>query len=83
MQQETNIAVGDKPPSKYLGAVKKQCETGEAKFGGIVDYDDLVKNMHENAVPIELLEGDVEYVDFLEARRVLMAEKIRGYYFAL
>ena len=42
------------------------------------------RNFEENAIPNALLEGTiVEYEDFLEARRKLMAEKIRDYYFAL
>ena len=84
MQQETNIAVGAQSPADYLAVVKEQCETGVAKYGGITDYKDLVKNFEENAVPIELLEdGMSDYVEFLQARRLLMAQKIRDYYFSL
>tara|TARA_Y100001934_G_scaffold69085_1_gene85689 strand:- start:94 stop:1896 length:1803 start_codon:yes stop_codon:yes gene_type:complete len=84
MQQETNIAVSDNAPSKYLESVKEQCESGIAKYGGIVDESLLIKNFEENAIPNALLEGKiVEYDEFLEARRKLMAEKIRDYYFAL
>ncbi|WP_404308240.1 GmrSD restriction endonuclease domain-containing protein [Neorhodopirellula lusitana] len=84
MQQETNIAVGDKPPEKYLAEVKMQCETGEAKYGGIVDLELVKKNFAENAIPMDLLEeGPTTYEDFLAARRQLMAAKIRDYYFSL
>lgn len=84
MQQETNIAVSDNAPSKYLESVKEQCESGVAKYGGIVDESALMRNFEENAIPNALLEGTiVEYEDFLEARRKLMADKIRDYYFAL
>lgn len=84
MQQETNIAIGDKPVEKYLAEVKEQCETGKPKYGGIVDCDDLAKNFSENAVPIEALDGGFEtYEEFLVARRSLMAQKIRKYYEAL
>jgi len=84
MQQETNIAVGAQSPADYLAVVKEQCETGVAKYGGITGYEDLIKNFVENAVPIELLEdGMSDYVEFLQARRLLMAQKIRDYYFSL
>jgi len=84
MQQETNIAVGDDPPDVYLAEVRKQCETKVAKYGGIVNYDDVVTNFTENAIPIELLTGNIEsYETFLAARRILMAEKMRKYYEAL
>jgi len=44
----------------------------------------VVTNFTENAIPIELLTGNIEsYETFLAARRILMAEKMRKYYEAL
>lgn len=84
MQQETNIAVGDKAPAAYLAVVKEQCKTKKAKYGGIVDMDALHENFRQNAIPLDLLEDDpITYEDFLAARRLLMAQKIRDYYFSL
>ena len=89
MQQETNIAVGDRAPKDYLATVKEQCKTepcekGQKKYGGLVKLDDVKKNFRENAIPLELLADSIEsYEQFLEKRRVLMADKIRDYYFSL
>lgn len=61
-----------------------QSETGAAKYGGIINHDGVVENFRKNAVPVELLDGDLEdYDEFLVVRRTLMAKKIRDYYFSL
>lgn len=53
-------------------------------YGGILDFKDLECNFRENSVPVELLEDKISnYEEFLDARRVLMAEKVREYYFSL
>lgn len=84
MQSEINIAVSDAPPDEYLATVQKQCDNGTAKIGGITDCDDLKRNFEENAVPLSLLKGSpIEFEDFLEERRKLMAQKIRKYYESL
>ena len=84
MQQETNIAIGDDSPDVYLAEVRRQCETGVTRYGGIVNHDDLVANFAENAMPVDLLSGEFEtYDDFLAARRILMSQKIRRYYESL
>lgn len=83
-QQEINIAIGDRPPKKYMEKVLKQCETKEPVYGGIVSLSGVRKNLLSNAIPTEFLKGELyEYEDFLEARRKLMAEQLREYYFSL
>ena len=83
-QQEINIAIGKKPPCDYLGTVRKQCEGQKPVYGAITEMDDLRRNFGENAVPLALLDGNLDdYHDFLAARRALMAEKIRDYYRSL
>jgi hypothetical protein len=80
-QQEINIAIGNQPPKKYMAKVLKQCETKKPAYGGITDLKRLRKNLDENAVPGEFLDGTLyEYEDFLRARRKVMADKIHEYY---
>ena len=63
----TNIDISDKPPMEYVGEYREKL--GEEEY---------LKTCAENALP----EGfeSMEYVDFLAARRVLMAQIIRRGY---
>ena len=80
-QSEINIAIGDKEPEKYFSELKKQCETQAAKYGAIIDIEQLKENLKDNCIPITLLYGtSVTYEDFLKERRFLMANKIRNYF---
>lgn len=84
IQQEINIKIGDKAPCDYMREVFDQCKTKVPVYGGIVDETELRKNLRDNCVPDGFETMDVSnYARFLEARRVLMAKKIRDYYFAL
>ncbi|MFZ5366760.1 MAG: GmrSD restriction endonuclease domain-containing protein [Spirochaetota bacterium] len=80
-QSEINIAIGDKEPEKYFSELKKQCETQAAKYGAIIDIEQLKDNLKDNCIPLTLLDGTpVTYEDFLKERRNLMANKIRNYF---
>jgi hypothetical protein len=59
-------------------------EQGQLKYGAIDSIKELQANLEMNAIPFEVMNGNVpSYEDFLEKRRVLMAEKIRRYYASL
>ncbi len=61
--------------------VLNQCETKEAVYGGILDKDILIHNLHQNCIPEGFENMDIEnYQEFLLKRRKLMAQKIRKYY---
>jgi len=80
-QSEINIKIGNKPVEKYLGEVKEQCNGGDLKYGGITDFNLILENFKQNAVPISIFEMTMDnYQDFLIERRKLMAEKMRKYY---
>lgn len=83
-QSEINIRIGKKTPKTYMGEVMEQVRGGELKYGGIADEKTLRKNLEKNCIPegFENMEID-DYVKFLEARRKLMAEKIKQYYQSL
>lgn len=76
-----NLAIKDHPPKVYMEWVHEQIETGTLRIGEITEHTDLQANLAENAMPSFLAEVDAStYPQFLEARRLLMAEMIRGYY---
>ena len=84
MQGEINIAIGDDPPKAYFGALWRQCENGEARYGGITDADELHTNLAAHCIPHGMEEAEVgDYDGFLKERRLLMAGKIRDYYRSL
>lgn len=84
MQSEINIRVGNKAPGVYLDEIKEQCNGGLLKYGGIDDWGTLTANLVGNCVPTDIFEMDTnDYDDFLKQRRLLMADKIKNYYFSL
>ena len=83
-QSEINIAIGDKPPEKYLAELAEQVAGGPKKYGGITDADELRANLRMSCLPESLLEGEIPaFDDFLEDRRRLMAQKIRTWFAVL
>ena len=80
-QTEINIAIGDKAPVDYFGQLVEQCAGGKRKYGGVIDLVELKANLAENCIPQSMLSGNVlDYDDFLEARRKLMATKLKEYF---
>lgn len=81
VQQEINIKVGKRSPSDYIGQIRGQCESGKLVYGGIDNLEDFETNLEANCIPGDIHEMTIEhYMPFLEARRVLMAQKIKKYY---
>jgi hypothetical protein len=84
MQQEVNIAVGNKAPDVYFSEVLEQCHGGALKYGGISSLDELHENLKSNCVPESIFTMTLDHYDeFLKERRKLMAEKMKEYYFSL
>ncbi len=80
-QSEINIAIGNKEPSKYMSEVLDQCNGGKKKYGNIINIDDLNTNFKMNCIPEGMENMSVaDYPQFLAARRVLMANKIKTYF---
>ncbi len=79
-QSEINIAIGDKPPQSIAEALQIQCSGGAKKYGGITDLDELKANCSVNCIPVAFLDGkDLDYDEFLEQRRKLMALRIKSW----
>lgn len=84
LQQEINIAIGNKSPKEYFGEIVNQIETGKHKYGNIMDRDQLKENLAKHCIPESIFDATSEnYMDFLAARRKLMAKKIEKYYKSL
>jgi uncharacterized protein with ParB-like and HNH nuclease domain len=84
LQTEVNIQVSNKAPNEYMKEVIDQCNGLENKYGAINNIQDLKLNMQENCIPEEFINMDVvDYEEFLKKRRILMANKIKEYYYSL
>jgi len=84
MQSEINIKVGNKAPKEYFYQIKIQFEGNNKNVSGLSSHHDLIANLSANCVPDEIMSmGIDDYSDFLAIRRVLMAQKIKAYYFSL
>lgn len=77
-QSEINIAIGKKEPQTYFGQLFEQCNGEKKRYGNIIDLKELRKNLHMHCMPegVEKMTVD-DYPAFLNARRTLMAQKIR------
>lgn len=84
LEKRINIAIGDRRPGDYFSEALHACEAGERYFGDISDADALERNLKANCIPSDIFEmGAEDYEKFLEERRKLMAEKIKGYFLGL
>ena len=83
-QSEINIAIGDTPPHICFAKLLDQVNSGESRYGGILDRAELQENLTQNCLPPSLLDGQIpDYYDFLSMRRKLMALKIKTWFNSL
>lgn len=83
-QSEINIKIGKKSPKEYMVEVRKQCQGGKQKYGGITDEQTLAENLKQNCIPENIFEMEInDYPNFLKERRKMMANKIKSYYLGL
>jgi hypothetical protein len=81
MQSDINIAVKDRSPAEYFSALRDGIATGKPAFGGIANQLDLEANFAQHCLPDAMHEKVVDHFEaFLQARRKLMAQKIKNYY---
>lgn len=84
MQSEINIKIGQKSPADYMEVIKEQCNGTPIKYGSIDSERILKGNLIANCIPLSIYDGNAEnFEGFLEARRKLMAKKIKEYYQSL
>lgn len=84
LDKAVNISIGKKSPNEYFSEAKKQCDTKEIAVGTIVDSLGYKDNLKANCIPegIENMTYE-QYPDFLQKRRILMAEKIKNFYYSI
>ena len=84
IQQEINIKIRAASPAEYMEEVYKQVNTKKPVYGAITSIDELKENLCQNCVPDGFEKMTIkDYTYFLNKRRILMAQKIKHYYFAL
>lgn len=84
LDTQVNKSIGEKPPKVYLNMALKQCDTKVIECGSITDKSQLMNNLKANCIPEEAFNMDEsQYTLFLDARRKLMAKKIKSYYNSL
>lgn len=79
-----NISIKDKAPTDYMAIVDAQTAGGKLRLGEITDAATVEATLRENAVPEAIRTTTAAtYKEFLEERRVLMADYMRRYYESL
>lgn len=81
LDTQVNKAISDDAPCDYFGEVMKQCDGNGVAFGNIMSREELSKNLAENAIPEGVINMNVnDYQDFLNERRMMMAQFTKEYY---
>ena len=85
LNKSVNIIIGAKAPCVYLKEVYDACAVGgRSKYTMINDIDSYEANCKANCIPTILKDFDASrYEEFLEQRRLLMAQKIKAYFYSL
>lgn len=83
-QSEINIRIKDESPKMYMSKVLEQIATKQPYIGGIITQKELEETFQQTGIPQEFINYDVNnYQEFLEKRRILMANKIKEFYTGL
>ncbi len=84
LDPQVNKSIGKKAPCEYFSEALQQCATGKITCGSITDIDAFKANLETNCIPFEVCNmTHVDYENFLEQRRKMMARKIKEYYYGL
>lgn len=84
LDTQVNKAIRDEAPAVYFSKVKEQCQTKNVAFGNIMSDTLLKTNLAENCIPNNVDQMTFEnYDEFLQKRRMLMADMIHQYYMGL
>jgi hypothetical protein len=72
------------PGSLFFDELNDQCNGAGQKYGGIDNFQALKENLTMNFIPETIFSMDIDnYDEFLTQRRLLMAKKIKDYYYSL
>jgi hypothetical protein len=83
LDSQVNRDISKKPPQKYFEMAFNQCQDQIITMGNILNKEQLIENLTKNCIPLNIHEySHTNYEDFLIQRRILMAEKIKKYYYS-
>ena len=81
LDTQVNKDISDDAPCDYFSKAIAACQAGEAAYGNINNYDELLENLRQNCIPVEIASmTHFDYREFLQRRREMMADKIHKYY---
>ena len=84
LDTQVNKSIGKKAPYVYFSEAVQQCKTQAITCGSITGVEQLKENLAANCIPFDICKYTYrDYEQFLAARRKLMAQKIKGYYYSL
>lgn len=84
LDRPVNVSIGKSAPDEYFKIAREQCNTKVVRCGSITDVEELYRNLEMNCVPIEIFDmNHIQYKEFIEKRKALMARKIKKYYYSL
>lgn len=84
LDTQVNKAISDDAPCDYFGVILNQCKSKDIQIGNILEENELMTNLAENAIPAEVVNMNVkDYESFLIERRKLMSAMIEKYYKSL
>lgn len=81
LDTQVNKDISDDAPCDYFSKAIAACQDGESAYGNINNYDELMDNLKQNCIPVEITSmTHINYCEFLQRRREMMADKIHKYY---
>lgn len=81
IDKDVKTALKRKAPNEYGALLVEYCKKGTPIGGEVLTEEELFDNMRENCIPKTIFSMETDQVPlFLEVRRKMMAEKIKGYY---
>ncbi len=84
LDTQVNKSIGKQAPCEYFAKALRQCETKIVECGAITDIAILKANLATNCIPFEVCNmTHADFTSFLEQRRILMAQKIKNFYYSL
>ena len=79
-----NKLISDDAPNIYFQKAINGCAEGKAIYGNISNLDSLMENVKSNCIPETIISMNAEHYDeFLQVRRLMMAQKIKKYFYSL
>ncbi len=83
-EQFTNIKISNAAPCEYMARAIQDIEENLSNYISLKSISALDDNLNKNCIPLAFKNAQAsDYSDFLMARRQLMAQKIKSFYFSL